>query len=81
MRRHWACPDCGFVLQDFEHGDYHNGIDCPRCKVHFSKNDFMDENCEKWSPEAYLEELEEQQRVDLEIFINSKKESEFFDEE
>ena len=56
MRRHAPCVDCGFVLGYFlDEVDQNKGFDCPRCKCHYSYNDFWDEQEFKYSYKAELE--------------------------
>ena len=64
MRRHAACPDCGLVLKDngkiqdttvtFEGREIPafnyktKAFDCPRCKTHYTWQDFWESNEDKW---------------------------------
>jgi ribosomal protein S27AE len=52
MRWKISCPDCGFIIG--EHGDLHDTdkhFDCPRCGVHYAKQDFWEEQWFKYSKE------------------------------
>lgn len=51
-RRRFSCPDCGLIIED---GDCPGGegmrngyFDCPRCAVHYSQEEFMKLNQDKW---------------------------------
>lgn len=54
MRAHCSCPDCGMILdadnwsQAF---DKASNFDCPRCKAHYSAQDFEAESAFKHSRE------------------------------
>ncbi len=59
MRRHWACPDCGQVISiGVDNRAHHEktGVDCLKCKAHFSWEDFENENVDKWGHAPSLEE-------------------------
>lgn len=49
MRWNECCPDCGFVIDEYESNMVRAGgaFDCPRCKAHYTKEDFRHEMHEK----------------------------------
>lgn len=62
MRMNAACPDCGYVLKDENDGftnDFNRvaglrgptnfRFDCPRCKAHFTGEDFWREHRDKYA--------------------------------
>lgn len=64
MKRHFACPDCGFIIEESNcpHEASDNGslsylaFDCPRCKSHYTPEEFFDLNQDKWNREHHIEE-------------------------
>ena len=60
MRRHLACPDCGWTpkVQDYQYFEIklenEKSFNCPQCKTHYSDEDFMEENIFKWNRTADL---------------------------
>ena len=60
MRRHLTCPDCGWMPKydekfSFECRTEQDNFDCPQCHVHYSGDDFLQENIFKWNRTADLE--------------------------
>lgn len=59
MKRHFACPDCGLIVDEHDcpHEASDNGalkyqpFDCPRCGAHYTPEEFMDLNQDKWNRE------------------------------
>jgi hypothetical protein len=56
MRFHESCPDCGLIVDDgFAYSDERRvrcvdksyNFTCPRCKAHYSKDDFIEALYEK----------------------------------
>lgn len=62
MRRQLSCPDCGFVYNETSweaattRDKKHEAVSvtCPRCKVHYSIEDFDRLARDKYSQEAEL---------------------------
>lgn len=62
MRRHCACPNCGLIIE-IEDCPKSEGwakpyldlpavpFDCPRCKAHYTPEDFYELNQDKWTNE------------------------------
>lgn len=64
MKRHYACPDCGLIIEEKNcpHFASDNGalryraFDCPRCGVHYTPDEFFELNEDKWNREHSVEE-------------------------
>lgn len=52
-RRQVSCPDCGFIVKDGSELDrqleHAKVFDCPRCKVHYTAEDFWEIQHDKYS--------------------------------
>jgi peptide subunit release factor 1 (eRF1) len=53
-RRHATCIECHYPFRQEEKGVHNNFIECPRCKIRMSEEEFWDFNHEKWDRNADL---------------------------
>ena len=54
-KRKISCPECGFIYDEY-HKEIHakDFVDCPRCNVRLSNEEFWDENHFKMDRKADL---------------------------
>jgi len=56
LHRRWSCPECGMVYREEEVLD--KTFRCRRCDYECTREDFVEDNIEKWSREADLSQEE-----------------------
>ena len=56
FRRKLSCPDCGFIYNELINRPIYSDkyIDCSRCNVRLSSEEFWGENVSKWDRTADL---------------------------
>ncbi len=54
LRRNFACPDCGLLIPEGDCGN--KPFDCPRCQTHYTQEEFIELNQDKWKREHHIEE-------------------------
>lgn len=62
LKRNYACPDCGQIVDEndcphekTDHLEY-KAFDCERCHAHYSPEEFVALNQDKWSGEHQPED-------------------------